>query len=340
MEQFHRLRFWCLLALALTAALVGGIWWFSVEGDNKRVPALSTLTIAMPTQVGAGSLYMAEKEGLFLKHGLNITLQRFLLGKQALEAVLAGRADLAIVADTPFMLAVSRGERIAALATVFESRKTMAIFALKERGIEGPTMLAAKNIGTVAGTNAEFFLDSMLDVHSIARSAVQITPLKPEQLIPAFRSGRVDAVTVWNPDLAKLEQEFGSRGLTIYGEDLFIYRFLLVGKKSFIDSHAIQVRQVLAAVAESNAYIKAHPDPSRAVLGERLGMAPSLLARSFDPGDFCLVLDQSLLVTLSEQSRWAGEKNLVRNTPQPNFLDHINAEPLNAVMPDANKIIQ
>lgn len=286
MEQFHRWRFWRSWALALTALLAAALWWVTVKGGDKGAPAPSTLTISMPTQVSAGALYVAEKEGLFLKHRINVTLQPYLLGKQALEAVLEGRADLAFVADTPFMLAVLRGERIAVLTTVFESRKTMAIFARKERGIEGPTMLKAKNIGTVPGTNAEFFLDSMLDVHSIARSAVQIIPLKPDQLTAAFRSGQVDAVTVWNPDLAKLEQEYGSRGLTIYGEDLFIYRFLLVGKKSFIDSHPAQVRQVLAALAESNPLIGAHPDQSRALLGQELGMAPTLLARSFGPGRF------------------------------------------------------
>lgn len=336
---FRRLRLAPCIALLLTASLAG-FWMVSANGNKHTSAPLSSLTISMPVQVSAGSLYVAEQEGLFAKHRLNVALQRHLLGKQALQAVLEGRADLALVADTPFMLAVLRGEQIAILATVFESRKTMAIVARKDRGIDGATMLAAKTIGTVAGTNAEFFLDSILDVHGIARHAVKIVALKPEQLIAAFESGQVDAVTVWNPDLAKLEQAFGSRALTIYGEDLFIYRFLLVGKKSFIDRHPQQMRQVLATIAEGNAHIEAHPDETRTLLAKELGMAPALLARSFDPGDFCLTLDQPLLLTLSDQARWAGEKNLPEHTTKPNFLNYIRAAPLDAVMPESHKIIR
>ncbi len=340
LESFRRLRFALGIALSLTTAIAVGFWMVAADEDEHAAAPPSLLTISMPVQISAGALYVAEKEGLFAKHRLDVALQRHLIGKQALQAVLDGRADLALVADTPFMLAVLRGERIAVLATVFESRKTMAILARKDRGIGAANMLAAKTIGTVAGTNAEFFLDSMLDVHGIARDAVKIVALKPEQLIPAFQSGRVDAVTVWNPDLAKLEQAFGSHAVTIYGEDLFIYRFLLVGKISFIDSHQRQMRQVLAAVAEGNASIKARPDQARALLGKELGMAPALLARSFDPGDFCLTLDQPLLLTLSDQARWAGEKNSPEHTTKPNFLDYIRAAPLDAVTPDSNKIIR
>ena len=298
------------------------------------------MTVALPVQVASAALYVAQERQLYRQHGLDVTLRPFLLGKQALQSVLDGQADLALVADTPFALAVLRGEQIAALATLFESRKSMAIYARKDSAITDAASLAGKRVGTVTGTNAEYFLHTMLDVHSIAHAAVNITGFKPEHLAAALADGKVDAVTVWHPDLARLENQFGTRGVTIYGEDFFVYRFLLVGKKSFIDQHFSEVSRILAALNESNGWINAHPEPSRALLGLQLGMEPALLARSFSAGDFTLTLDQPLLLALSNQKRWAESKQMVGKQDRLDFLDFLRPMPLTALSPEANRMIR
>ncbi len=294
----------------------------------------------MPAQVAASALYLAQDKQLFAKHGLDVKLSPFLLGKFALQTVLDGQADLAIVGDTPFMLAVLRGEQIAVLATVFESRRTLAIFARKDRGISGPGTLSGKTVGTTTGTSAEYFLDTVLDVNGVPRSAVHVVGLKPEQMIDALVSGKVDAVTVRYPDLGELEQQLGAKGLTIFGEDYFIFRFLLVGKKSYIDSHPLQIARILTALDESNRLIRADPEGIRTLLGQRLQIAPSLLGRSVTPDDFTLMLDQQLLLALSAQARWAAAKPDGQGKTMPDFLDYIQAAPLTRMAPDANKMIR
>lgn len=325
-----------LLGFLLLASAARLLWTASRPPLAPPLP----LTIAMPMQVAAGALYLAQDRQLDHAHGLTVTLQPFLLGKQALQAVLDEKADLALVADTPFALAVLRGEPVATLATVFESRKTMAVYARRDRGIESAASLGGKTVGTVAGTNAAYFLDTLLDVHGTSRDAVTIVSLKPEQLVSALVAGQVDAVTAWNPDLARLEQHFGQRGVTIYGEDFFVYRFLLVGRKSFIDRHPAQVARILSVLVTSNRMIKADPARTRSLLSKHLGMAPALLTRSFDPGDFTLTLDQRLLLALGDQSRWALGKQIVAPQPFPDFLDFVRTGPLTTLAPNANKIIR
>ncbi len=330
---------WKLMTVAMIALLGLAAWQLGTRLAPGARAAPYPLTVAMPVQLSAGALYVAEQQQLFAQQGLAVNYQRFLLGKQALQAVLDGDADVAIVADTPFMLAVLHGEKIAALATVYASRKTIAIVGRRASGVTDTSTLAGKRVGTILGTNAEFFLDTMLDVHGVKRDQVTVAGFKPDELSAAFRDGKVDAVTVWNPDLARLEQEFGAQAVTFYGEDLFVYRFVLVAKQAYIDSHGAQLRQLLAAIKQANSVIRQQPEATRAMLGKAIGLAPALLVHAFDPTDYTLVLDQSLLLSLSAQTRWAIAKGLVKPGPAPDHRQYVRSAALDAVAPDANRII-
>jgi ABC-type nitrate/sulfonate/bicarbonate transport system substrate-binding protein len=324
-------------ALLVAAALAA---WRLAAPDLAGSPGPAfPINIAMPVQLAAGAVFLADKRNLFANQALAVKPQRVLLGKQALQAVLDNRADFAIVADTPFMLAVLKGARIAALATVYESRKTMAILGRRDSGVHDVDTLEGKRIGTVFGTNAEFFLDTMLDVHGVDRDNMEVSNMPLDALPAAFRNRQIDALTVWDPDLARLEQEFGPKVVTIYGEDLFVYRFVLVARQDYIATHAAQVRRFLTALKQSNDFIRENPDQARTLLGAEVNLAPDLLKHSFDPADYTLVLDQSLLLALSAQIRWAHAKGLVKPGPIPDYREFVRSEPLSAVVPDANRMI-
>lgn len=328
------------LAVALAAMLLAAAWlaWFSPAPARRSGPAFA-MTLAIPTQLASGAVFVAADRQLFEQQGLAVTQKTFALGKQALQMVLDGGADIAIVADTPFILAVLKGERIAALATVYESRNSIAILGHRDSGVHDTGSLEGKRIGTPFGTNAEFFLDTMLDVHGVDRAGLQFVNMTPERLEFAFRTRKIDAMTVWNPELTRIEQEFGAKVVTIYGEDLFVYRFLLVAKQSYVDRHGAQLERLLNALRLSNDYIKENPEPARTLMGAEVGMAPHLLKRSFDPTDYTLVLDQSLLLALSAQMRWAEAKGLVKPGLTPDYREFVRPEPLSAVAPDANRMI-
>ena len=329
-----------LFLAALLAVLAIGALLAVLRARAPATPAPAAyVRIAIPVQLAAGAVFVAEERKLFAQQAVRVDLQRFLLGKQALQAVIDGHADLALVADTPFMHAVLRGQQVAALATVFESRRTMALLARRDAGISSLATLKGKTIGTVTGTNAEFFLDTLFDVNDVARSEVEVEDRIPGQLVTALLEGKVDAITVWHPDLARAELTLGARGLTLYGEDVFVYRFLLVGQKSYIAQHQAALRQVLAALKDSNEFINAEPAQARAMLSKAIGLPLAQLASTLTPADYRLVLDQSLLIALSAQARWALASS-GQNKAAPDYLDFIRPEPLQAVMPDAERIIR
>jgi GH25 family lysozyme M1 (1,4-beta-N-acetylmuramidase) len=55
--------------------------------------------------------------------------------------------------------------------------------------------------------------------------------------------------------------------------------------------------------------------------------------------DFILALNQSLLSVLEDEARWALAKKPTAQTTLPNFLDFIDAGPLQSVRADAVTIL-
>lgn len=298
------------------------------------------VTIALPSQISSGSFYVAQSQNYFQLRGIDAAIQPFVLGKEALASVLKGNADLALLADTPFMLAVMKGEKIATVATLFNSRTAMGVVARKDRGIARAEDLSGKRVGTTFGTNAQYFLDALLLSSGVDKATVEIKPVTPKTMSEALQTNAVDAVTAWIPDLARLEAEGNGRYVAIYGREAFVYRFVLVGKQDYIDRHPEDVKNVLRALQDAVQFIQSDSGTAKAIIGQAISLDPTLLSQSFDPKNFFLTLDQALLLSLSEQSRWAVDTGLVQVKTMPNYLDFIHYQTLESVLPSAVKIIR
>lgn len=327
-----------IAAPLLLASAAIGLGWFVWQ--RSHAPAAESITIAIPTQMSAGTVFVARDKGYFSRQRLTLTVQSFTLGKQALQAVLDDKADLALVADVPFMFARADGQPIAVVATVFASRYTMALLGRRDRGISAPGDIAGKTLGTVKGTNAEYFLDKLLAIHAIPEAAIKIVELQPAQFEEALRSGRVDALTAWNPLLHRMQAEHGANATVLMESDMFVYRFVLVGKKQFLDAHPERVGRALAALADAVATIQEKPVETQALIARAIGLQAQQLASSFSASDFALSLDQSLLISLDEQTRWAMKRGLIPPGEVPNYLDAIDVRPLSLTQPAAIKLIR
>jgi ABC-type nitrate/sulfonate/bicarbonate transport system substrate-binding protein len=333
----QRMLRWIAAGVAL--ALVAALAWHYTR-PSVAVVAPLPLTLGLPTQAASGAFFVAEQRQLFSRHGLVLQTQRYPLGKQALAAVIEGRADMAVVADTPYVLAVAKGNQIAVVSTVFGSRKTAALLVRVDHGVRSAADLRGRRIGTVFGTNAQYFLDKLLEHHGVGASEVHIVDYAPAALLTALRDGEVDAITTWQPELARLQQALGTKVAALFEQDLFVYRFLLVGKVGFVDSHPQEVQRLLAALADSHQYMIDQPLEARQTVAAAIGLPPQLMASFFEPVDYGPSLDQSLLLALDDQTRWAQQRQIISNRAMPNYLDYLRPQALQAVLPSAISIIR
>lgn len=305
---------------------------------TSRLP-VEKVTIAVPTLINSATMIVASTQKLFRKAGVEVISKPFPLGKDALKSLIDGKADLAVVADTPLMFALLGGENLVIVAGISQSRRSLAIVTRNDRGIRRIEDLSGKSVGLSVGTNHTYFLDMILQNHGIPSDNVKLVDMKTEEVISAFKEGRIDAAVVFQPNLARLTAEIGNRIKVFYGEDVYSFRFMLTGKASYVDSHPQEIRRILRALVAAEQSISNHPTQASLAVGNAVGADDTLMSKVFDPGDYVISLDQSMLLALDDQSRWAMQRGLVSAGPVPNYLNIVRYQHLEAILPSAVKLV-
>lgn len=334
-------HWWWLLTAALCAASAAVVFLPSQAERLVKPPTIASVRIATPSQPGAGLVHVALSTDTFARHRLRAASEPVFSGSKALEALLQGKADLAVVPDTPFVMATMRGEALVLLATIHRSRRSLALIARADRHIGHPQDLAGKRIGVPFGTTAQFFLDTMMLVHGVRESDAQVANVHEEHLMAALRAGTIDAAAVWNLHLAQPDDAGnGVPLLTFHGEELYSYHLNLVTTQDYIARNRVVVERVLHGLRDAMQQMQADPATARKIIARNSHISSPVLETTFDPSEFVLQLDNSLLMALDDQSRWTLQRRLLSVRPLPNYLHHIDAAPLHTVAPSSVTIIR
>ena len=324
--------------LILTAIAVIALTVNACQPEKQAGPP-EKVTIAYSTSFSAVLVHIAFTKGYFGEEGLDATPQPHASGKEALQSVLEGKADLATVADTPIMFAIMNGKKISTLA-VIQTTNNEAIVARRDRGIAKPSDLKGKKIGLTLGTAGDFFADSFLLAHGIDRKHVKIIDLKPDEMAAALGVGKVDAVSAWNPTLIQLKKELGNQGIIFFGESLYTEIFCVVAGQEYVKKNPAAIKKVLRALLQAETFVQQHPEESLRLVSEFIKTDKALLDETWDDFTFRVALDQALLVDLEEQTRWAIKHRLTVRRDMPNYLDFIYVDGLQAVKPAAVRIVR
>lgn len=312
----------------------------SCKKAEKTVGPSEKITLAYTTLPNSVLVHIALLKDYFSAEGLDVTPQPHAFGKVALKAVIDGQADLATVADTPIVFAVMAGKPVYTLAVIQTSNKNEAIIANTDRGIRTPADLNGRSVGVTLGTTSDFFADTFFVANGIDRKLVRVIDMKPEEMHEALITGKVDAVSTWNPHLQIMLKSLGSKGIIFYGETLYTETFCLAAQQELVKARPEAIKKALRALIRAEAFVKQNPEESRRLVAEFIKVDKALLDEIWDVFDFKVTLDQSLLVTLEDQTRWMIKNRLTDKTDMPNYLDFIYSDALQAVKPEAVRIIR
>lgn len=327
-------------------ALVGLVWaftWMIAWGGALALFAsrVHAEPLALAVSDGPVSLpiYVAEARGLFAAEGLEMRTVACRSGRECWRALAEGRADLATASE--MLVALDRAARpdIAIIATMSASAYQMKIVARRSAHVIEVPQVRGKRIGTVAGTSAQYFLDSWLVFNDVDPRTVTIVPLAPERLVDALQRRQVDAVAIWEPLASAAAAALGADAIVMANPRVYTQHFNLVADRATIARREADLVRLLRALIAAQRLIAADPAGAKAILASRLGLAPAIAAAAMADQDYRVRLDQSLVTTMQSQRRWAALAEAA-SRPQPgerprDLLRAIEPGPLRQAAPDA-----
>lgn len=308
--------------------------------EERHAGPLRKVTLAGVQTFYAGLIHIALANNYFRDEGIDLTVQMHQTGVSALNALATGSADLASTAETPVMFAVTGGHQLKILANTFVSDKELAIVARKDHGVVAPTDLKGKKIAVSPGTVGEFFLHIYLAENHISPEAVEIVKLATNELVGALLAGKVDAASSWNPPVKKLRNEMGNNATTFTLTPPHSLIAILSCRPDLPTQEPELVQGILRALIRAETFVREHPQESIQLTADAIGMDRRQLDELWHGEDFGVSLDQSLLLSLEYESKWAIESGLTKASNVPNYLDVISFDGLIAVQPEKVGILR
>src|SRR5262249_49147312 len=133
---------------------------------------------------------------------------------------------------------------------------------------------------------------------------VHMVPMQAEDMLPALRGARVDAIAVWEPYAWEALQ--GADPVAVHlPVSGYIETFNLVAPRSRFGRDDALLAHLLRALDRAEGAIQADPAAAQAVLVKRLGVDPRFVDWVWHGLSFRLSLEQSLLTTMESEARWA-----------------------------------
>lgn len=300
-----------------------------------RPASLRPVTVACTTQPQSTLVHVALAKGYFEDEGLQAVPRMHTFGKAALQSLLDQQADFATVAETPVMFNTLKGASFFVIANIEASSKNNAIVARRDAGIASAADLKGKRIAFTPGTTSDFFLDSMLTALGLTRDAIQPIGMKPEEMQAAILGRKVDAVCTWNYPLTQIKRELGANGVLFMDQQIYTETFNLAASKALVEGEPETVRRFLRAMIKAEIFVARRPDEAQAIVAKATNTDPQLVREVWDAFNYVVKLDQTLLITLEDETRWAMKRGLIDPQAMPDYRRVIHEDSLRAVKAEA-----
>lgn len=308
---------------------------------NSQKPysgAVESITIGLlPNELNT-LIYVADNQQYFSSNGLNVTIKDYSSILTAVNGELNGQVDIATASEFVLVGNALNDQSILAIATI-DKVDQVSIIGLKDKGITNIQDVAGKKIGVFKGSVAEFYLGRYLELNGMNISQVTVVDTS-SKVVDFLTNGTVDAVITGQPNINTLKSIFGNE-ITVFpaqSEQSTYYNALCTN--NWATSHPELITRFLNSLSQAEQYIANNPGNAKTIIQNRLNYTSQYITDIWPDHRFSLSLDQSLILSMQDESRWLIQNNLTNATSLPNFTNYIYIYGLEAVKPMSVTIIR
>ena len=211
--------------------------------DTLRIYGNLSLLEMAPVLLAADQIYPGKT---VLEHGSVMALWGQASDLASLRS--AGQADLATNSETQALRGSVAHPDLRFIFTVAEC--PYRIVARRSAGIARLADLRGKRVGTQLESSAEFFLDAMLRTVGLTAGDVTRVPFMAHTEAPisrlpeALRSGTIDAVALWEPQVHRAKVAIGADAIEFYDPAVYTEKFNLCTTQANLENRAMRQKIV------------------------------------------------------------------------------------------------
>jgi len=254
-----------------------GLWAGAAAAQTK-------MTIATGVDPVFSAYYVAQQEGLFKKHGLDVRINTGPSGSAMVSFLVNGQIESAFGSE---IAGVSNHNLDPNVVVVAQATRLVRWIAVVGRNIDNLDQLKGKKVGVARGSGGEVFWLAMIDKLKLNAADYTIVNVEAPEMVAALERGNIDAYAVWEP--------WVTRGLTAVKNTKVLRDqegILEQGVYIYMNKGWIQKNP-----AASEAFLRALVDATEIINGDRKRAAK-------DVSDFLKNLDPPLVEQLMTKLRF------------------------------------
>lgn len=221
----------------------------------------------------------------------------------------AGKADVATNAETQLLLRSVDHPELRIVMTVSEG--LYRIVARRSAGIATLADLKGKRIGTVPGTSSGYFLHRMLASVGLNEADVTVVPVLPITDMPkALADAKVDAITIWEPEIEKAAQAIGADAIEFSGKGVYRELFNLNTTAQALADPAQRGRIVafVRGIVEASHRVTADPAIAWPLVEKASGYPRDVIVRSWRHQTYPATMAPDLLDVMVAEETYLAAK--------------------------------
>lgn len=249
--------------------------------------ASSALPFLRPAQAAAattlrigwqknGVLALAKRKGALEKRlagqGVSVEWSEFTSGPPLLEALGAGALDFGATGDVPPLFAQAANGNLVYVGLYVGSPDASAIVVHRDSPIRSLADLKGKKLAFKRGSSAHNVSVKVLRKGGLTPSDVEAIDLSPPDAAAAFKTGAIDAWSIWDPYLAIVEGDPNTRILSTARGIVDSYSFF-IANGDFTKSNPQVVSDTIDELHKVGVAAQGHIDETITALSEITGVS-------------------------------------------------------------------
>jgi NitT/TauT family transport system substrate-binding protein len=228
----------------------------------------------------------------------------------------AGLADVATNAETQALRASVKNPNLRIVLTVTEGLYRMV--ARKSAGINSLADLKGKKVATIPPTSSGYFVSLLLAKAGLSYADITPVAVAPLSDMPkALKEGRVDAVSIWEPEVENAALAIGPDAIEFNGKGLYRELFNLNTTAEALADPARRKKIVafVRAIVKAAADLRKDPTHAKQLVAQASGYTPDVVERSWKHHAYIAALPADLLDVLVAEEKWLAAQD--KRPPRP-----------------------